>query len=257
VSASFYDQAHYYDIAFSFRDYAREVDAILHWCATVLGCEPRTAIELAAGPARHAIELAQRGIGAWALDLAPAMVEYARVVARQERVKLHAVQGDMTEFALRRKFDLALLMMDSANHILTADRMVAHLRAVGAHLNRGGVYVAELSCPVERDQPPKVLSHWTQERDGIEVEFHWGKPGDKPAPPDRVGTTTVEITARTRDGAVTVTDRMRSREWSGRAFDAAIRRAGGFGSIHRFGRFEPDARFDDSAQRTIYVLRKR
>jgi SAM-dependent methyltransferase len=253
-NASIYEAARYYDIAFSYRDYAREADVLLAWHARATGGAPQSALELAAGPARHAIELAGRGIEAWALDLLPAMAEYARGLASQAGVPLHVVQADMTDFSIPRKFDLALIMIDSANHILTAERMIAHLRAVGRHLLPGGVYIMELSCPQKPGEEPKVLSHWTQEKDGIEVEFQWGKPGDKIG--KRIQTTTVEVRARTPEGVVSITEQVRTREWTRRALDGAIKRAGCFGEIRRYGAFEPDAPFDNTAWRMIYVMRR-
>ena len=65
-----YAAARYYDIAFAYRDFAEECDFLIRAAALHLGRDPSSVLELAAGPANHAIELARRfGTGAVAVLL--------------------------------------------------------------------------------------------------------------------------------------------------------------------------------------------
>ena len=71
-----YAAARYYDIAFAYRDFAEECEFLTRAATPHLGRMPESVLELAAGPANHAIELARRGLAATALDREPAMVQY-------------------------------------------------------------------------------------------------------------------------------------------------------------------------------------
>src|SRR6516225_5648786 len=71
-----YDDPELYQLACAYRDIPAEVDALLAWAGRHLrepGAGPGSALELAAGPADHARELARRGLLATALDISPAM----------------------------------------------------------------------------------------------------------------------------------------------------------------------------------------
>jgi SAM-dependent methyltransferase len=137
--ASIYDAALGYEIAFSYRDVAAEVDALLRW----RGNRPTAVLEVAAGPAAHAIECARGGMRATALDLSVAMCERAVANATAAGVTLNVINADMRDFETSYGVDLAFCMISSISHIPTLDDLVAHLTAVRASLNPGGYYVIE------------------------------------------------------------------------------------------------------------------
>lgn len=61
-----------------------------------------TVLELGCGPANHAMQLAKRGVQAWALDTNPNMLTYAAQKAAAAGVSgLTTVQGDMTQFNIK------------------------------------------------------------------------------------------------------------------------------------------------------------
>ena len=71
-----YDEPELYEAACAYRDVPREADALLRWSGKyrIAAAGPlRSVLELAAGPAEHARELAGRGLEATALDLSAAM----------------------------------------------------------------------------------------------------------------------------------------------------------------------------------------
>lgn len=69
------------------------------------GGKLRTVLELGCGPANHAIQLAKRGVQAWALDANPHMLQYAAQKAAAAGVSgvsgLTTVQGDMTNYTIK------------------------------------------------------------------------------------------------------------------------------------------------------------
>ncbi|MEV5829925.1 class I SAM-dependent methyltransferase [Spirillospora sp. NPDC052242] len=259
-----YDDPWAYELACSFRDVAAEIDVLLAWCARhrAPGAAPvRTVLELAAGPAEHARGFARRGLAATALDLNAAMCGYAAKSAARDGVELEVVRADMTAFALDRRFDLVVTMLDSTSHLMTLDAFVAHLRRVAAHLAPGGLYIVEMSHPRDRlgDDGPSVGTAWTVERDGVRASVRWGEPGDRLDPVTQIADDRVTMTIDAPGGARTVRDVVPYRFWTAGELDAAIRLAGDLTAVARYGDFgdgaDAVALTDPEAWRMITILR--
>lgn len=216
-------------------------------------------LELAAGPAEHARELARRGVAATALDLSPTMCRWARDRAAQTGVQLSVAEADMRDFALPGHFDLAITMLNSLCHLLTLDDLLAHLACVARHLALGGLYIAEFAHPADGLTPnPRTSSDWVTDLDGGRVTVRWGGPQDRIDPVTQVIEEHVRVTYSKADGSVrTVTDVVPNRFWTATELDAAIRLVGGFTVAARYGDFDGDISLDDpGAWRMILVLRR-
>ena len=139
-----YDEPELYQLACAYRDVPAEVSALLSWCAThwrgagddgapAGGGDARavrTVLELAAGPAEHARELTRRGLQATALDRSAPMCAFAAAQAAAAGLELEVVEGDMRDFSIPARFDVAITMLNSLCHLFTLDDLVAHLTAV-------------------------------------------------------------------------------------------------------------------------------
>ncbi|MGI5422472.1 class I SAM-dependent methyltransferase [Actinomadura luteofluorescens] len=255
-----YDDPWAYELACSFRDVPAEVDVLLAWCAEQ-GLAPGTVLELAAGPAEHAREFARRGRAATALDLNPRMCAYAAREAGRAGVALEVVEGDMTRFALGRRFDLVATMLDSTSHLMTLDAFVAHLRCAAAHLSTGGLYVIEMSHPRDRlGDDPSVSTGWTVERDGVRASVRWGEPSDRLDPVTQIADdrVTMTITGGGTEPRV-VRDVVPYRFWTATELDAAVRLAGGLEAVAQYGDFgageDAVSLADPGAWRMITLLR--
>lgn len=255
-----YDDPWAYELACSFRDVAAEVEVLLRWCARHRAEPATTVLELAAGPAEHAREFARRGLAATALDLNPRMCAYAARAAARDKVEVEVVQDDMTRFALDRRFDLIVTMLDSTSHLMTLDAFVAHLRQAAAHLSPGGLYIVEMSHPRDRlSDEPTVSTGWTVERDGVHATVRWGEPTDRLDPVTQIADDHVTMTI-TGDGATRVLrDVVPYRFWTATELDAAIRLAGGLDVVAQYGDFgageDAVALTAPEAWRMITVLR--
>ena len=113
-----YGQAELYDLAFSFKDVVSEADAVLAMAAAAGVSKPEAFLELAAGPARNAMEFSTRGLRATAVDNNPGMVRFARETAAEEGLDLAVVEADMTDFSIDSPVDIAAIFMDSIGIIL-------------------------------------------------------------------------------------------------------------------------------------------
>ena len=251
-----------YELAFSYRDVAGEVDVLEAWYERRRGgFGPRRVLELAAGPAAHAIEFARRGAKVTALDASPTMCEYARRRADQERVALHVVEADMVRFHLRgRRFDLAVVMLDSASHILDLDDMICHLRAVGGQLVPGGLYIIEMSHPADfLAGTPKTQSRWRLTRDGRRVEVNFRSPLRAFDRATQIWNCRITVKVTDGDRSRVLRDHMALRRWTATEVDAAARLAGNLRVVERYGSFDVDGPFgagDPAEWRMISVLER-
>jgi SAM-dependent methyltransferase len=257
-----YDEPEFYEAACAYRDVPAEVNALLRWSEKhrVATAGPlRTVLELAAGPAEHARELARRGLDATALDRSPAMCARAGDLAAAAGVGLTVVQADMRDFSLPGRFDLAVTMLNSLCHLLTLDDMIQHLASVARHLVPGGVYIAELAHPADYlSAERRTSSEWSSDVPDGTVSVRWGGGKDEIDPITQVTREHVSVTYRKRGGAVrTVTDVVPNRFWSATEMVAALRLAGGLVLAASYGDFDADSPVDaPDAWRMILVLRR-
>jgi SAM-dependent methyltransferase len=255
-----YDEPEFYEAACAYRDVPGEVDALLRWSDKhrVATAGPlRSVLELAAGPAEHARELARRGLEATALDLSAAMCARARDAAAAAGVTLTVVQADMRDFSVAGRFDLAISMLNSTCHLLSLDDLVQHLASVARHLGPGGLYIAELAHPADYfTAERRTSSQWSSDVADGTVTVRWGGGTDRIDPITQITREHVSITCRSRDGAVrTVTDVVPNRFWTATELAAALRLAGGFSLAASYGDFDADSSVDAAqAWRMILVL---
>jgi SAM-dependent methyltransferase len=151
-----------YEIAFDMNRKG-EVDFLVHCFKRYARGPVRRVLDIACGTGPHLIRLADRGYAMAGLDLSPANVEFLRerLAAKGQRAEL--VVGDMTDFRLRRPVDVALCMQDSQGHLLTNEQLIAHLRAVGRALRRGGLYVFDRYMASSWTNPARSWS-WSRRR---------------------------------------------------------------------------------------------
>ena len=275
-----YDEPEFYAAACAYRDVPSEVNALLRWWrlhraqlnpGQPVEQPPHSVLELAAGPAEHARELAARGIDATTLDINPAMCAWAQARAAESGLRLTVVEADMRNFTIAAteqtapdqsgpaQFELAITMLNSVCHLFTLDDLVDHLTAVARHLADGGLYVVELAHPADSlSGDPRTSSDWVTDLDGGSVTVRWGGVRDRIDPVTQVTREHVTVTFRKPDGLTsTVTDVVPNRFWTATEVDAAIRLAGGFTIAARYGDFDGDVTLDaPGAWRMIFVLRR-
>ena len=261
VASSLYGDPALYELAFSYRDVPAEVDVLEAWYERRRGRRARRVLELASGPAAHAIEFGIRGCTVTALDVSPKMCAYAARRAKQEGVDLGVVQDDMVGFRIpRRRFDLAVVMLDSASHILDLDGMVSHLRSVDAHLVPGGLYVMEMAHPTEfLAGALKTQDRWRLTRDGTRVDVNFTSPLRGFDAATQVWNCNISVKVSDGTGTRVLRDHVALRRWTATEVDAAARLAGNVRVVERHGSFAVDAPFgagDPSEWRMISVLER-
>jgi SAM-dependent methyltransferase len=137
--SSVYKNPKYYEIAFSYRDIAAEVDVFEHVIQQYSAIPASTVLELGCGPAPHLTELAHREYHYIGLDLSSAMLEYAQHKADVSNISAKFELADMTDFELSERVDFAFILLGSLQVRNTAE-LVSHFDSVSRALRPGGIY---------------------------------------------------------------------------------------------------------------------
>jgi len=255
-----YALAEYYDIAFDFRDLDRECNALDALSVRHRGAKPVSFVDIACGPGYHCIQYALRGKVCHALDLNPAMIEYAKHKAEHAGADIRFQVADMRDFALPKPVDLAFCGISTIHYMLTNDDLVMHLRAVARNLTPGGLYVFEANHP--RDQfgvGSSTKNEWESKRGDITVRMSWGLDDLNFDPITQIADSTVRIEVdrggRTETHDFTNVDRT----YTHQEFLLLIEKSGVFDICEWLGALDPSVPLDNSkaSWRMIPILRRK
>ena len=107
--------------------------------ARALALEPGARVlDLCAGPGRHAVLLAERGLRVTALDLSQAYLDAAAAEAKRRGVALETVRADMRAPGFDGCFDAVINMFSSFGYLESEAEDAKVLRGVAAALRPGG-----------------------------------------------------------------------------------------------------------------------
>ncbi|MFQ5499944.1 MAG: methyltransferase domain-containing protein [Candidatus Zixiibacteriota bacterium] len=163
-----YDYPEYYEIAFGFRDFAREA-GFLHDCISRYSEIPvRDVFEVACGPAPHCDELTRRGYRYTGLDINRNMVDFAAYKWRLLSPRPEFVEGDMVRFGYSRKIDFAFVMLGSL-YFNTQKEMHLHFDSLSNILNPGGLYFLDWCVQFSDPMAQGTSNSFAIEKDGIAV----------------------------------------------------------------------------------------
>lgn len=157
----------------------------IHEFAATLGDAPEV-LELGCGTGRLLTGLLDAGATVTGIDSEPSMLSVARerLAGYGSRVQLH--QGDMRRFALHRRFDLAVVGLNTFMQLLVTRDQIECLSAIREHLRPGALLVLDLANPhtALRELPLGLLQHrFTRQPrpDGSETVTLWSVTAAAPA----------------------------------------------------------------------------
>jgi len=134
-----YDRAvEFYDAIYSFKNYEKET-AKLHELIQQNKRSPgNELLDVACGTGGH-IAYLKRNYSVEGLDISPLMLR----LARNKHPDVVFYHRDMTNFKLRKKFDVVTCLFSAIGHVKTRRRLDLAVRAMARHLKPGGVLVVE------------------------------------------------------------------------------------------------------------------
>ena len=213
-------------------------------------------LDLAAGTGRVTFALAQDGQEVVALENSPSMLEIARKKRDQESPevaeRVAIVQGDMTDFQLKRKFSL-IIIPTSFGHALTTEAQLSTLRCIYEHLNESGIFILDLFPGAHQhehatfsDNPVPLSDRTTVERHG-EIHTDFVRQLMR-----------VDLQYIVRDSAQTIVDEVKVVSSAAILFNREVDlllRMTGFKIAEELGTFEGDQYSSESGRR-ILILKK-
>jgi len=137
--------APYYDDVMSVVPYRQWVQYVKKICKR-FRWKPKRILDLATGTGSVALLLAEEGYHVTGVDIAPRMIDIARVKAAKRGVKNVAfLCQDAARLELPGAFDLAVSLFDSLNYLLTARALQQTFAGVYRHLAPGGGFIFDLN----------------------------------------------------------------------------------------------------------------
>jgi len=130
--------AEFYDAIYSFKNYEKET-ARLHELIQQHKRSPgNELLDVASGTGGH-IAYLKRNYSVEGLDNSPLMLR----LARKKHPDVVFYRRDMTNFRLRKEFDVVTCLFSAIGHVKTRRRLGLAVRAMARHLKPGGVLVVE------------------------------------------------------------------------------------------------------------------
>ena len=253
-----YEHPELYELAFSWRDYAKAADFITHAALQASIPEIKSMVELGCGPGQYCGEFGRRRVTAYGVDLSPEMALYTQNIYDNEKLPGYILEADMRDFHLEQKVDVACCMMATFSHLLTNRDIVEHLNAVAENLRDNGLYILELPHPRDAfDTEKSTKDVWEMEKDGAKLSIDWCS--------DSVFDPLTEIDSGTvklkyeKDGVVkNYEDPCDARRLTFGNLRALIDLSGRFHIAAKYGDLDVNIPFDNSkaSWRLLLVLRK-
>ena len=257
--SEFYNRAEWYDLAFDFRNIAKECDFLTEIARVHTGRPPASFIEFAAGPARHALEFAKRGCRSSAMDLSDEMRTYSSGVAARQGISLTYLCEDIVRFEMKERFDLAAIMMNSTAYILSNDDFVAHLRSVANALSENGVYVLEMDHPRDIYKVGRsTTDDWEMEKDGRKVSLSWGSKDDPFDPVSGIAEVTAKMRCSEGGREFEIVERDKQRLYTVNEIKALVQLSEEFEIVALLGALSAGVALSNAKEswRTVVVLKK-
>ena len=169
----FYDNPEYYDLAFSWRDIAREVDVFEECFRRYSKISVKRVLELGSGTSPHLEELSGRGYHYTGLDTSAPMVHWSEEKAGRLGIDACFIEADMADFELTEPVDFVFTMCGSL-YTKSTSGLLSHLECVARALRPGGLYFLDWCINFEWNQP-KGEQKWKMTREGVEIRVRFNE----------------------------------------------------------------------------------
>lgn len=188
IAGHLYDFPKYYDLIFG-SDWAAEFKFLRGGIAKFAGRPVKRIFEPACGTGRLLLPFAKAGYEVAGNDLNEKAVDYCNKRLQRHGFAPSAVVGDMSDFSVKKKVDVAFNMINTVRHLPTEAKARSHLRCIAEVLNKGGLYFLGLHLTPINPQKCTVES-WSATRGYLTVNSRlWSIGVDLKKRVERIGVT--------------------------------------------------------------------
>ncbi len=138
---TFRDYAKYYDLVYQDKDYKAECDFLQSIFSKYFSKPVRTILDLGCGTGGHALILAEKGYKVAGVDLSREMLEVARKKAKERRLNIEFIQGDIRNMGLNQKFDAVISMFAVISYQITNEDLMSVFKTASRHLKKNGLFI--------------------------------------------------------------------------------------------------------------------
>jgi len=156
----------YYEIAFSFRDLANEVETLDCLREQYLSTSSRRVLEIGCGSAPHLPEFHRKGYEYVGLDISRDMLQFALERAEALGARAEFVCASLTDFQISQPVDMGVVFLGSL-YVVDTEELQRHFDCMRRAVRPGGLYI--LDWCVDFVPATDLCETWTEEKDGIRV----------------------------------------------------------------------------------------
>ena len=167
IQDNLYNYPKYYDLVFG-SDWAAEVEFLRGAFAKHGRGKIQRLFEPGCGTGRLMYRLAKLGYDVAGNDLAEPAVDYCNDRLEQHGYPRTAEVGDMCDFRVKRKFDVAFNMINTFRHLPSGDHAQRHLECIANSLRKGGLYFLGLHLTPTRGEAMEE-ENWAGRRGNLTV----------------------------------------------------------------------------------------
>lgn len=255
ISESIYDHPKYYDLVFG-ADCAAEVRFILGCADRFLSRRPQYFFEPACGTGRLLFSLARKGYHVGGLDLNPKAIEFCNRRFARHAMPQSAFVADMSNFTLKRRYDIAFNTINSFRHLSSESAARAHMQCIGKAVRIGGLYLLGIHL-TPTQVPPSETESWSARRGHLSINTHmWTNSRDTRQRVERFG---IRFDVHRPSGSFRIADELVLRSYTPKQMNRLIDSAGCWETIacYDFGYdIDDPIEVDASTEDVVYVLRR-
>ncbi|MDA3884630.1 MAG: class I SAM-dependent methyltransferase [Candidatus Delongbacteria bacterium] len=132
------DLAKYYDLIYTWKDYEKETATLIKLIEKYKLSKNSDLLEAACGTGNHLVHL-QDKYKCSGFDLNQGSLDIAK--AKLPKIKL--IKADMTDFDLKKKYDIIVCLFSSIGYVKTYSNLKKAITCFSKHLKLGGVLIIE------------------------------------------------------------------------------------------------------------------
>ncbi len=255
VNESIYDHPKYYDLVFG-SDCAAEIGFILGCGEQFVEGSCQRMFEPACGTGRLLFWLAKRGHDVAGLDLNPKAVAFCNDRFRRHGFPETAWVDDMSDFHVRRPYDIAFNTINSFRHLPTESSARNHLECMAKAVRTGGVYLLGVHL-TPTEVPPSETESWSARRGHLSINTHmWFKHRDTKKRLERFG---IRFDVHSPTRSFRINDELVLRSYTHRQMSQLIKSSRSWQAIETFSfayDLDEPIEVDTASEDVVYVLKR-
>lgn len=137
----FQSYADYYDVIYQDKNYGAECDFLKAIFSKYSSKSVRSILDLGCGTGGHSLILAERGYRVTGIDISSKMLEISRKKAKERKLNIEFIPGDIRKIELNQKFDAVISMFAVISYQITNEDLISTFKAALKHLKKNGLFI--------------------------------------------------------------------------------------------------------------------